>query len=200
MNETLVVLAIAAQAINLLDPTLREWDKVGDGMWSVMRDGTLVGQRSEKSLHQAWLYTKREFGEYDLHLEWWCRQGGNSGVSIRDTSRGRFAVGEAFNRDKTPSHIGYEIQISEGHADKYPTGSIYLFDMAKKGRQIPNDWNALDIEVRDSLIRVLLNGQLVSQHAGDPARSKAGPIGLQLHDPKSLIMFRKVRVREIKKK
>jgi hypothetical protein len=44
---------------------------------------------------------------------------------------------------------------------------------------------------------VTLNGQLVAEHAGDPQRPKAGPIGLQLHDQFSIIMFRNVRIREI---
>ncbi|MBI3209614.1 MAG: DUF1080 domain-containing protein [Candidatus Solibacter usitatus] len=175
------------------------WESVGDGLWSVMRDGVLLGQRPQKALQQAWLYTKKDFREFDLSLEYWTRDRGNSGVSIRDTSRGRFACGTEWNRDKTPSHIGYEIQIWMGSESiDYPSGSIYLFDKAKTGAQIPHDWNRMDIESRDRLIRVKVNGKVVSEHAGDPARSKSGPIGLQLHDPASLVMFRNIRIREIR--
>ncbi len=190
---------VRAQWTNLLNgKDLGGWDVVGNGAWNVMRDGTLLGQRNlqEKSEHQAWLYTKREFGQFDLHLEWWTRMGGNSGVSIRDSSRARWAVGAEWDANRTPSHIGYEIQIIEGYREEYPTGSIYLFDKAKTGFQVPNDWNSFDIEVRDAGIRVKLNGHLVSEHAGDPARPKTGPIGLQLHDRNAIIMFRNIRVRE----
>ena len=45
--------------------------------------------------------------------------------------------------------------------------------------------------------RVALNGRTVAEHAGDPRRPKAGPIGLQMHDQFSLIMFRNIRIREI---
>src|SRR5437899_6084932 len=171
-------------AEKLLNGNLDNWESIGDGVWNVMRDGTLVGQRDlKKAENQAWLYTrKKDYGEFDLHLEWWTRTGGNSGVSIRDTSRAQYAVGAAFNPDRTPSHIGYEIQISNGYRDKYPSGSVYLFDAARPGHQIDNDWNTFDIESRNEIIRVKLNGHLVSQFAGEPGRSKTGPIGLQLHN------------------
>jgi hypothetical protein len=41
------------------------------------------------------------------------------------------------------------------------------------------------------MIHVRLNGQPLAESPGDPARSKTGPIGLQLHDRFTWIMFRK---------
>ncbi len=184
---------------------LSGWTPVGMAKWTVMRDGTLIGQydppevKGVKGLNQSWLYTTKEFREYDLHVEWWTRYGGNSGVSIRDTSRGRYSWGAEKDPPRTPSHIGYEIQISNHYKDKYPSGSIYSFQAAKTGSQHDDDWNAMDIEVRDSLIRVKLNGVVVAEHAGDPARSKVGPIGLQMHDNNSVVMFRNLKIREIAK-
>lgn len=175
------------------------WEVVGDGVWTLMSDGTLVGQRHlrpQKSAGQSWLYTKQEFGEFDLHLEWWLRTDGNSGVSIRDSSHAQYAVGKDFDPKRTPSHIGYEIQIDNGDDDAFPSGSVYLFDKAKTGVQKDNDWNAMDIESRKDMIRVSINGQRVSQSAGDPARPKTGPIGLQLHDRNTVVMFRNIRIRE----
>ncbi len=171
-----------------------------------MRDGTLLGQRDlsikypgKPEVNQSWLYTKKEFGQYDLHVEWWTRRGGNSGVSIRDTTRAIHAViGPRMDRNKTPAHSGYEIQISNGYKDEHPTGSVYLFDNAKPGAQHDDDWNTFDIEVRDSMIKVNLNGTPVSQYKGEPDRPLRGPIGLQLHDPASIAMFRNIRIKEVK--
>src|ERR1700688_602403 len=87
---TLASLTPAAEWANLLNgKNLDGWEVVGEGFWNVLDDGTVVGQRdlSKPTEHQCWLYTKKEYGEYDLHLEFWLRKGGNSGVSIRDTSR-----------------------------------------------------------------------------------------------------------------
>jgi hypothetical protein len=94
--------------------------------------------------------------------------------------------------------VGYEIQLSNGYVDKYPSGSVYLFDVAKTGAQRANDWNMLDISSRPGSIVVRINGQIVSQSTGDPARAKSGPIGLQLHDRNTVVMFRDIRIHEIK--
>jgi hypothetical protein len=203
----ILMLAVAAPAAGQWVPlfngkSLDGWEVVGDGAWSVMDGGVILGDRVPgQSKHQSWLYTKRnDFREYDLSLEYWTRLGGNSGVSIRDHTRGQFAVGDAHDPKRTPSHNGYEIQISNGHRDKYPTGSVYLFAPAQGGNQKPGDWNRLEIESRDDLIRVKVNGVVVAEHPGDPARPKDGPIGLQSHDPQSIVMFRNIRIREIKGK
>ncbi len=211
MTKLLIALAFA-MAAHAADPPMVElfngknlegWQVAGDGVWTVMSDGTLLGQRDTKlpksqyNPDQSWLYTTKEFTDFDLHVEWWTRLGGNSGVSLHDTSRARYSFGPDADPKRTPSHVGYEIQISNGYKDKYPSGSVYLFHSAKTGFQKDNDWNAFDIESHDGHIRVKLNGQLVSEYAGDINRPKAGPIGLQLHDRSTIAMFRNIRIREI---
>jgi len=66
---------------------------------------------------------------------------------------------------------------------------------AKRGSERSNDWNHIEIQSRDKQIRVLLNGTVVAESSGDPARPKRGPIGLQLHDQKTLAMFRNIKIR-----
>jgi hypothetical protein len=196
------------------------WEIIGDGQWTVMADGTLVGQRItdlRKQLvpggpiatakdfsgwvnAQSWLYTKRnDFGEFDLHVEFWTKTSGNSGVSIRDTSRAKWAVTIPPDYTKTPSKIGYEIQINNRYPDPHPTGSIYGFMDAPKDALREDDWNAMDIRSRNDKITILLNGRVVAEHPGDPQRSKTGPIGLQLHDQFSIIQFRNIRITELAK-
>lgn len=119
-------------------------------------------------------------------MEYWVRAGGAA------------VFPSATHRARTPSKIGYEIQINNRYPDQYPTGSIYTFKKAEGDFLKENDWNTLDIESRNDMIRVKLNGNLVAEHPGDPARSKVGPIGLQLHDYFTTAMFRSVRIRELK--
>jgi hypothetical protein len=194
------------------------WEVIGDGQWTVMSDGTLLAQRTadlRKLLvpggpmatpkefkawleTQSWLYTVRnDFQEFDLHLEYWTKTTGNSGVSIRDLSRAQAGVTTPPDFSKTPSKIGYEIQINNHYPDPHPSGSIYGFVDAPKDAQKEDDWNSLDIISRNDRIIVRLNGRVVADHPGDPKRSKTGPIGLQLHDQFSIIMFRNVRIREL---
>ncbi len=199
--------------------SLDGWETKGDGKWNVLAGGILIGQPvsggknpfatawpvtlSEKQYQdwrqtQSWIYTVAEFGEFDLQLEYLTPSGGNSGVSIRDHTRGRYAIGPVPDYNKTPAHHGYEIQILNGVKTKYPSGSIYLFAPATFGHEKENDWNSLEVESRNDRIRVKLNGVEVASHAGDPARPKTGPIGLQLHDRFNVILFRNIRIRTLR--
>jgi hypothetical protein len=210
----LITLAAGPQSL-FNGKNLDGWEVIGDGQWTVMADGTLVGQRIgdlRKMLipggpfstpaqfsgwvnTQSWLYTKRnDFAEFDLHLEYWTKTSGNS---IRDTSRAQWAIVTPPDYTKTPSKIGYEIQINNRFPDPHPSGSIYGFMDAPKDSNRDDEWNAMDILSRNEKITIKLNGLVVAEHAGDPKRSKTGPIGLQLHDQFSIIQFRNVRITEV---
>jgi hypothetical protein len=222
--RTLVVLLICAGSAFAADgrpllngKNLDGWEVIGDGQWTVLSDGTLVGQRigdMRKVLvpggpfqtpeqfkswvdTQAWLYTVRnDFGEFDLHLEYFTKTSGNSGVSIRDPSRAKWGVTTPPDYKRTPSKLGYEIQINNRFPDPHPSGSIYGFVDAPKEAQHEDDWNAMDIISRNDKITIRLNGRVVAEHPGDPNRPKSGPIGLQLHDQFSIILFRNIRIQE----
>jgi len=212
-----VVPAFAQQWQTLITPKLDAWEIIGDGKWVVMEDSTLIAYRSPETAllfsapnamltrqqfdgwrnQQSWLYTKRDFAEYDLHVEYWIPAPGNSGISLRDPSRAKYGVIIPPDYKQTPSKLGYEIQIASQYKDPNPSGSIYTLAPAKAGPQKDLQWNAMDIESRANIIRVRLNGQVVAEHPGDPQRPKNGPIGLQLHDQFSTVMFRNIRLREI---
>lgn len=218
---------VRAQEWELLSDgkSLDAWEVRGEAMWTILPDGALLGQRRHPNpanpfgemwpltqkqyrdwlYQQAWLYTKREFGEFDLHVEYLIPPRQNSGVSIRDQSRAHWVIGEPdavwTPKDTTlkgsPAHVGYEIQIIDGDSDKYSSGSVYLFAAAKRGVQKGGAWNNLDIESRNDMIRVKVNGVAVAESPGDPARAKVGPIGLQLHDQFTFAMFRNIRIRSV---
>lgn len=226
---TLAAVAGAQQWQDLYDgKNLDQWEIRGEGIWTILPDGTLLGQRRHSNpsnpfgdawpinlkqyrewlYRQSWLYTKREFGEFDLHVEYLIPPQQNSGVSIRDESRAHWVIGEPDSvwqpkntaLKGSPAHVGYEIQIIDPDNDRYPSGSVYLFAAAKRGVQKSGAWNSMDIESRNDMIRVRVNGVAVAESAGDPARSKTGPIGLQLHDQFTFAMFRNIRIREITKR
>ncbi len=180
---------------------LSGWQVRGLGIWSVLDGGILVGQcdPDKPCLPQSWLYTEREFGEnFDLSLDYWLRVGGNSGVSIGDRQRAKFAV-DPKTGWPTPARTAYEVNIDNGTPRDFDiSGSIYKLAQAKSGVQRRTDWNSLLIEVRSNMIRVSLNGVVVAEHPGLPDKPKSGPIGLQLHSPTDVVMFRNLRVREMK--
>ncbi len=209
-------ISVAADWTDLITPRLEAWEAFGDGIWRVTEDSTLIGYRrpaidalfdasetiSRQQFEdwlgvQSWLYTKKEYGEFDLHIEYWVRVPGNSGISIRDPTRAKFALTQPADFEKTPAHNGYEVQITGRSGSRNPSGSLYTFVPAKDGIQKDGQWNSFDIESRNDQIRVRVNGAIVAEHAGDPDRPKTGPIGLQLHDQFNFIMFRNIRIREV---
>lgn len=152
MRQTILALALgltvpvagAADWKNPLRNRLEEWKVLGDGHWRMRSDGVVSaffghdrqvpfqGQKSSGvdeltwwSTRQSWLYTRRDFNEYDLHLEYWVSAPGNSGISIRDPSEARCGIAEQPDFTCTPSKVGYEIQINSEYSDKGSTGSIY---------------------------------------------------------------------------
>jgi hypothetical protein len=194
------------------------WEVIGDGQWTVMADGTLLGQRigDYRKMFvpggplptpqqfkgwidtQSWLYTVRnDFGEFDLQLDYWTKTTGNSGISLRDPTRAKWAIVTPPDYKRTPSKMGYEIQINNRFPDPHPSGSIYGFMDAPKEAQHEDDWNHMEVASRNDKITIRLNGKVVAEHPGDPQRPKTGPIGLQLHDQFSIIMFRNIRIREL---
>ena len=194
------------------------WEVRGDGKWNVIAGGILVGQRDmdPKQLapgkkftaerdylqwlnHQAWLYTKASYSQYDLHVEFWTKEHGNSGISLHDPSRAEHAIAWPPDFSKTPAKIAYEIQINNNYPDPHPTGSIYGFMDAPKAALKANDWNVMEISVRADKISVKLNGAEVAQTVPDPKRGKEGPIGLQLHDQFSIIQFKNLWIKPVAK-
>lgn len=196
--------------------TLNGWESRGDGIWNVIDGGILVGQRDvdPKSIApgkrfttekeyltwlntQAWLYTRDSFENFDLHVEFWTKEHGNSGISLHDPSRAAGAIAPTPDFTKTPARIAYEIQINNNYPDPHPTGSIYSFMDAPKDALRENQWNSMDIAVRRDSITVKLNGREVAKTAPDPKRATSGPIGLQLHDQFSIIQFKNIWIRRI---
>lgn len=207
--------ALAADWRDLLRNGLDGWTVLGEGHWHLRADGVLLatfGHDRQQELQgdgpigreqfvwwsnrQSWLYTNREYGDFDLHVEYWVNTPGNSGISIRDPSQAACAIAERPDYDCTPSKQGYEIQIDSEYTGRWPTGSIYGFARAPEGLNVVGEWNRLNIESRDDGIRVFVNGALAAEHAGDPGRPKRGPIGLQLHDLHSFVMFRNIWILE----
>ena len=105
-----------------------------------------------------------------MHLEYWARVPGNSGISIRDPTRAKYALTQPADYQNTPAHNGYEVQIVNGERPgKWPTGSIYLFAPAQGGEVNTYDWNKIEIQSRNDVMRVKVNGKVVVEHPGDPA-------------------------------
>jgi sugar phosphate isomerase/epimerase len=170
---------------------LEGWAKVAGGDWAV-EEGVLVARNGkdwstnpEKT--GSWLRTEKEYGNFELALEYTLKAGSNSGVFFRSAL------------EKNPAFTGYESQIHDSPG-RPPSkgGPCSLYDYAAPAKNLvrpAGEWNQLRIIARGPSIRVLVNGEMVIDVRGD--RRPRGFIGLQNHDERSEARFRNVLLAEL---
>jgi hypothetical protein len=170
-------------------------------VWTV-EDGMIVCQ----GRGGGWLGTQREYGDFELRLEYRLQPGGNSGVYLRAPREGHI------------SRVGMEIQLLDDFHPRYAkldfyqyTGSIYhVAAPTQRASKPAGQWNALTIRARGEHVVILLNGKKVqdadlAHHRKDPAVAKEHPglaratghIGLQSHTDR--VEFRRIRLHDLGK-
>ena len=176
--------------------------------WIVNSDGSFTVDKEKGDIQ-----TKREFENYQLHIEW-CIPSNISGESQSRGNSGIFMQGQ------------YEVQVLDSYVNETyangQAGSIYkqskpLVNAMRK----PGEWNVYDIIYTAPVFKedgtyrtppyvtVIHNGVIIQNHTailgtteyiGFPKVKKhgAGPINLQSHgDPSEPISFRNIWIREL---
>ncbi len=159
----------------------------------------------------GWLFTDKEYANFDLRLEFKLPEMGNSGVALRSPNRG------------DPAYAGMEIQIlddrnyKKNYAGLRPTqltGAIYDITSPREDATKPHgEWNHYRIVAHGSQIKVELNGVIIVEEdlakiveqlkTSDEKKLRAHPgltrekghIGLQSHDGR--VEFRHLRIKEL---
>lgn len=127
-----------------------QWKNITDdaGIFEI-KDGELhIFGDSLTTLRYA-AYTGREFGDFQVHLEFRLEGGTNSGVFVRVT-------------ENDPVRRGFEIQVLDDyrrHPSMTGTGAIYdiacpMYSMARPA----GEWNSYDITVQARHVEVVVNG------------------------------------------
>lgn len=147
----------------------------------------------------GWLMTEKEFGDFELQLEFKLPKHGNSGVALRAPHEGN------------PAYQGMEIQLLDdaNYKNLKPTqytGSIYdVVPPSKSVVKPAGEWNTIHITAKGRKITVALNGtQIVDANLDDhkdkfkthPGLERAkGHLGLQSHDGR--VEFRNLYVKPL---
>jgi hypothetical protein len=175
--------------------------KVFDGKkdaWGV-EDGMIV----TKSGGGGWLLTDKEYGDFEVRVDFKMSEGGNSGVALRAPLKGNV------------SYSGMEIQLlddvwhKKNLKDLKPvqyTGAIYGVVAPSKDALKPvGEWNTIDITAKGRQITIVLNGvKTVDANLDDYKASEKehpglkrekGHLGLQSHSNR--VEFRNVYVKEL---
>jgi hypothetical protein len=135
----------------------------------------------------GWLLTEKEYGDFELRVEYKMSKHSNSGVALRTPLEG------------DPAYKGTEIQLIDdlnwkGLESWQHTGSIYNVVPAKKiaNKEI-GEWNTIRIVAKGRKITVVNNGEtLVDADLDDYVKEHAkkhpgilrekGHVGFQSHD------------------
>jgi len=187
-----------------------EWESLFNGRdltgWTAI-DGPASSWQVEDGLlfcsgkGSGWLSTDKEYGNFELELEFRVPVGGNSGVFLRAPHEGN------------PAFAGMEIQILDDYDAQYanlkPTqysGSLY--DVAPAQPRVTKkagEWQKMRIVCDGTHVKVSLNGTQVvdadtSAHPDKLAthpglKRTAGYLGLQNHG--SRLDFRNLRIRAL---
>jgi hypothetical protein len=187
----LAALPLAAKTKLLNGKDLTGWEVSGDGLWTVMKDGTVVGQFDYKyaGTRQSWLVSKELYTDFNLSFDFWLPRGTNSGIAVRDATRAK--------AEKPPSLSGYEIQLIDWPGYEWTTGSVFRFQHAKAETLKSREWNHMDVEVKGSHFKITLNGTVVCE-MDDATRPRPGPVEFQLHDKTALLMLRNIEIEKWK--
>ncbi|HEY3861354.1 MAG TPA: DUF1080 domain-containing protein [Verrucomicrobiae bacterium] len=170
----------ASDAVPIFDGmTLAGWE--GDTNFWRVEDGSIVaGRLDRKQPHNDFLATKREFGNFDLRLQYKVT-GSNGFVN----------GGVQFWSQRVP----HNFEVSGCQADLGADTDGNLYDESRRNRNLaafdkeardkalhPGDWNDYRILAEGSHIQLWLNGvKTVDYTESDAAIPHHGIIALQIH-------------------
>lgn len=170
---------------------LTGWKKIEGGDWTV-ENGALVGRNGRNwstSSERAgsWLSSAKQYGNFKLELQFKFGPRTNSGVFFRSS------------HERNPAFTGYEMQIHDGAGSapsKGGPGSIYdVVAPSKNAIRAAGQWNSATIVAKGSRTIIEMNGERIIDT--ELTRSMRGYVGLQIHDERSEIQFRNIRLEEL---
>ncbi len=186
-------------AVSLFNGTdLTGWEGAGspaETCWKV-EDGLLqcTGTRG------PWLRSMKEYGDFNLRLEYQLAPGGNSGIYVRVPKGGN----HHRENDSQPA-AGFEVQILDDHAERYKNLKDYqytasVYDIAAADPRVARpvgEWNTLEINCQGQHVTTMHNGVVVVDAPVEKypllaLRSLSGYLGIQNHS--SLVKYRHVRI------
>jgi hypothetical protein len=163
-----------------------------------VEEGCIVGATMPRTPN-TFLCSDREFGDFDLEVEFRVDPRLNSGVQVRSESRAEYQNGRVH---------GYQVEIDP--SERAWTGGLYdegrrgwLDDLtdnpAARAAFRQGEWNTLRVEAAGERIRTWING--VPAADVTDGLTRRGFIGLQVHGVGEVeeareVRFRRVTVRE----
>jgi hypothetical protein len=178
----------------------------------LIADGTIVEVHGGAGLGVLFYDEPELFGDFELRLQWKAfldpasdEPTANSGVFLRAPRPGPELDDATFYDRAVEIQIddtGYDAGARRFRSPLHRTGAVYGHAPARMRAHktpsrdgVPGAWNEYRIIAHGLLVRVELNGHLVSEGEVPPALATPGYIGLQYHTGK--VQYRHIRIRRL---
>jgi len=165
-----IVLAQPESLFNGKD--LSGWTIYGTELWYV-EDGLLVCE-SGPDKEYGYLGTEKEYGDFELTLEFKQGADGNSGVFFRSSIEGTRITGWQAEVAPPGSNTG-------GIYESYGRGWLIQPDPELDKFLKFGEWNTMKIRVKGELVETWLNGQKMIELRDEKIGEATGIIALQIH-------------------
>ena len=163
------------------DTGLENWTRFGDGNWRAV-DGAIQIDGKTGARNSVYLVTKSAYADFQIRIEFWVGDDGNSGIYMRCADPGNILDTNC-----------YEAQISD-RRPTYPTGSIVnLVEVSQPKPKAGGKWNTYEITAKGSHLTVVLNGMLTAEV--NDSKFASGPIALQYSA--GVVKYRKLQIRPL---
>lgn len=168
---------------------LTGWTVYGTEKWYV-EDGLLVCE-SGPDKEYGYLGTEKEYGDFELTLEFKQGADGNSGVFFRSSIEGTKITGWQAEVAPPGSNTG-------GIYESYGRGWLIKPDPELDKFLKFGEWNSMKVRVKGSLVETWLNGQKMISLEDEKIGQAKGIIALQIHSGGGIkVQWRLLKVREL---
>ncbi len=182
-----VILAQSESIFNGKD--LQGWTIYGTELWYV-EDGLLVCE-SGPDAEYGYLGTEKEFGDFELTLEFKQGADGNSGVFFRSSIEGTKIAGWQAEVAPPGSNTG-------GIYESYGRGWLIQPDPELDKYLKFGEWNSMKIRVVGDLVETWLNGQKMIELKDEKIGLAKGIIALQIHSGGGIkVQWRNLNISEL---
>lgn len=189
-------------SISLFDGTMHGWRaSENKGSWKI-EEGCLVTRGPRSHLFYVGDVKNHDFKNLELTAEVKTEPGSNSGIYVHTR----------YQESGWPSQ-GYECQVINSspqvkpgqYVERKMTSSIYGVRNIWKSPVPDNQWFRYRIVVQGQTIRTYINDELMAEYTEPETTGTAksgrvlssGTIGLQCHDPKSVVYYRNIRIKPL---
>jgi hypothetical protein len=181
--------------------------------WVVEDEAMVFDPEQRNDQYGLDIITKETYGDFELKLEWWLSEGGNSGIFYHVIEQ----------EDKALYWSGPEMQIldNENHPDadqgvdgNRKAGSLYdLIPAVPQNAKPFGEWNSVKIVAKGDVIEHYQNGEMVlsfdrsteewknlvagSKFAPHPEFGTAAEGHIALQDHGDLVKFRNLKIRSL---